>query len=135
MIAVLDASVAIALVIDETGSASAALAMGGSEFLVPDTFWGEVSSALTRKVRAGETDRQGALVAYGLLRRLVTRTVATQRLGPMAMGLALDMSHPVYDCFYLAAAIAYDAPLLTADRALHAAAVGAGHGAVVRLIG
>jgi predicted nucleic acid-binding protein len=65
----------------------------------------------------------------------VKRTVPTERLGPVAMGLALDLPHPVYDCFYLAAALAHEAALLTADRALHTAAVEAGLGAAVLLLG
>jgi len=51
------------------------------------------------------------------------------------MALSLDLPHPVYDCFYLATAITHGAPLLTADRALHAAAVDAGYAAAVRLVG
>lgn len=135
MKAILDASVAIALVIDEAGSSSARDAVSGLELLVPSAFWVEVSNGLVRKVRMGESDRAGALAAYALLRRRVTRTVPTERLGPVAMGLAFELPHPVYDCFYLAAAIAHGAPLLTADRALHATAVDAGYGAAVVLVG
>ena len=134
MIAVLDASVAVALVTDESGSKAASDATTGREFLVPDTFWGEVSNALVRKVRLGILQRDEALAAYTLLRRLVDRTVATQPLGPVAIALSLDLPHKLYDCFYLAAAIAHGAPLLTADRALHGAAVDAGYGPAVRLI-
>lgn len=50
------------------------------------------------------------------------------------MVLALDLGHSVYDCLYLAAAIAHEAPLLTADRALYAKALDAGYGASVRLV-
>ncbi|HEY5517189.1 MAG TPA: type II toxin-antitoxin system VapC family toxin [Coriobacteriia bacterium] len=132
---VLDASIAVALVIDESGSEAATLATAGCEFIVPDTFWGEVTNALLRKVRTGMTDRAGALAAYALLRRSVTRTIPTERLAPVAMALSLDLPHPVYDCFYLATAITHGAPLLTADRALHAAAVDAGYAAAVRLVG
>jgi predicted nucleic acid-binding protein len=51
------------------------------------------------------------------------------------MELSLGLRHPVYDCVYLAAAMAHGAPLLTADRALHAAAVAGGYGDAVRLVG
>lgn len=135
MKAVLDASVAVALVVDETGSPAARAAAEGVDLLVPSAFWVEVSNVLIRKVRMGESDREGAVIAFELLRRRVKRTVSTERLGPTAMGLALDLPHPVYDCFYLAAALAHNAPLLTADRALHAAAVNAGYGAAVVLVG
>jgi len=132
---VLDASVAIALVIDEAGSADARRIAADGVFLVPSAFWTEVANALVRKVRLGAADREGALAAYGLLRRIVTRTVPTARLGPVAMELAFDLPHPAYDCFYLAAAIAHGALLLTADRALHDAATASGYGPAIRLIG
>lgn len=132
---VLDASVAIALVVEEAGSEAATAAVAGYEPLVPDTFWGEVSSALMRKVRLGAVRREDSLAAFALLRRLVERTVPTEPLGAFAMTLALDLDHPVYDCLYLAAAIAHGTPLLTADRALHASALDAGYGASVRLVG
>jgi len=131
----LDASVAVALVVDETGSQAAAAAVDGCAPLVPDTFWGEVSSALVRKVRGGAVRRGDAFAAFALLRRLVERTVPTEPLGALAMTLALDLDHPVYDCVYLAAAIAHDVVLLTADRALHGRASDAGYGAHVRLVG
>jgi predicted nucleic acid-binding protein len=132
---VLDASVAIALVINEAGSTAARAAVADLELLVPSALWVEVSNALVRKVRLGETDRDGALEAYRLLRRRVARTVPTPRLGPRAMELSLDLDQTVYDCFYVAAAIAHNAPLITADRALHAAAVDGGYGAGLRLVG
>jgi predicted nucleic acid-binding protein len=135
VIAVLDASVAVALAVDEAGSNAAESAVAGLELLVPEAFWVEISNALIRKVRLGYLPRDHAFAAYALLRRRVARSVSTERLGPVAMELALDLSHSVYDCFYLAAAIAHGVPLLTADRALHAAAAKAGYGPAVRLVG
>ena len=135
MIATLDASVAVALVVDEPGSRAAADATAGRELLVPSAFWVEVSNGLVRKVRMGEASREDAADGFNLLRRLVERTVPTEPLGPVAIALALDLDHTVYDCFYLAAAIAHGAPLLTADRALHAAATEAGYGAAIVLVG
>jgi predicted nucleic acid-binding protein len=132
---ILDASVAVSLVVDEPRTPAAAEAVVGYELVVPEAFWVEVSSALLRKVRWGVIGHEEALAAYELLRRLVEYSVATERLGPLAMGLSMDLGHTVYDCFYLAAAIAHEAPLLTADRALHAAAAAGGYGDVVRLVG
>ncbi|MDO8963419.1 MAG: type II toxin-antitoxin system VapC family toxin [Coriobacteriia bacterium] len=131
---VLDASVAISLVVEERGTAAAIATVAGHDVLVPDLFWPEVSHALVRKAGSGAIARADAAEAYALLRRLVDRTVGSEPLGPGAMTLALDLGHPAYDCVYLAAAIAHGAPLLTADRALHAAATAAGHGDAVLLI-
>lgn len=131
---VVDASVAVALVVDEPGSGAAAEAAFDHDAIVPEAFWVEVSNALVRKVRRGTLSRQSALAAYILLRRLVEYSVPTEPLGAFALSLALDLDHTVYDCLYLAAAVAHQAPLLTADRALYAKAVGAGYGPHVRLV-
>jgi predicted nucleic acid-binding protein len=40
----------------------------------------------------------------------------------MAMRMALDLNHAIYDCFYLAAALRRDTRLVTADRLLLARA-------------
>jgi predicted nucleic acid-binding protein len=132
---ILDASVAVSLVVDEPRTQAASEAVVGHELVVPEAFWVEVANVLLRKVCESAIDHAEALDAYELLRRLVEYSVSTERLGPLAMGLSMDLDHPVYDCFYLAAAIAHDAPLLTADRALHAAAVAGGYGDAVRLVG
>jgi predicted nucleic acid-binding protein len=132
---VLDASVGVALAVDEPSSGASVDAVKECDVIVPEVFWVDVSNALLRKVRHAAIDRREALDAYALLRRLVDHSVATEPLGPLAMGLSMDLDHPVYDCVYLAAAISHQAPLLTADRALHAAAVGGGYRDWVRLIG
>lgn len=134
MIAILDASVALALVVNEPGSEAATAAVAGFDLLVPEAFWVEVPNALVRKVRLGLLDRAAAASAYALLRRCVGRSVATQPLGPFALELSLDLEHTVYDCVYLAAAIAHRGTLLTADRALYAKSVAGGYGSVVRLV-
>ena len=40
------------------------------------------------------------------------------------MRMALDLNHPIFDCFYLAAALRNDTKLVTADRRLLAKAAG-----------
>jgi predicted nucleic acid-binding protein len=132
---ILDTSVAIALVVGESGSGAATEAVADLEILVPDVFWGEVSAALIRRIRMRLRSRDDAFAAYNLLRRFVKHTVASEPLGTIAIALSLDMEHPVYDCLFLAAAIAHQTPLLTADRTLHARAVKAGLGEHVILVG
>ncbi len=132
---VLDASVALALVVEEPGTPAALEALAGTEPIVPDTFWGEVANALVRKVRRGAIDRETAIEALALLRRLVERTVPTEPLAATAMALSLEFDHPTYDCLYLAAAVAEGVPVVTADRALQECGERAGLGELVRLVG
>ena len=40
----------------------------------------------------------------------------------LCLPLALNLGHPIYDCFYLALAQRQDVPLVTADEAMIAAA-------------
>jgi predicted nucleic acid-binding protein len=133
--AILDASVAVSLVVDEPRTQVAQDTVLGRELVVPDTFWGEVAKALLRKVSERLMHPEDAHDAYALLRRLVGYSVPTEPLGPLAMSLSMELDHPVYDCFYLAAAISRQAPLLTADRTLHAAAVEGGYGDWVQMVG
>jgi predicted nucleic acid-binding protein len=42
--------------------------------------------------------------------------IALPGLLPLAIRLALELPHPIYDCFYLAAAIQKDTHVVTADR-------------------
>ncbi len=116
---VVDASVAIKWMIDETDSAIAdRLLDGGHDFLAPELIVAEIINAAWKHRRRGRIDdaqfegivtriARGAIV-YRPLRRLALRAAA----------LARELDHPVYDCFYLALAEAEGAPLITADRRL-----------------
>jgi predicted nucleic acid-binding protein len=42
--------------------------------------------------------------------------IALPGLLPAAMSMALELEHPIYDCFYLAAATQKDTHVVTADR-------------------
>ena len=53
----------------------------------------------------------------------------------MALALAADLRHPVYDCLYLALALRERTCVVTADKSFHRAALAAEHGEHVRLLG
>jgi predicted nucleic acid-binding protein len=52
------------------------------------------------------------------LPRFFNRLFGLASLGPKAVAIAAELSHPVYDCFYLALAESEDTMLVTADRRL-----------------
>jgi predicted nucleic acid-binding protein len=78
----------------------------------PMLIFAEVSNALWRKRLAGQVRDAPGL--HGL-RAALAWTSPDAELADDALNLALELGHPVYDCFYLALAIVRDLPLMTAD--------------------
>jgi predicted nucleic acid-binding protein len=119
MALIVDASVAIKWFIDEPGSEVARRLWDDEpDLLAPDLIVPEVCNAAWRKVRLGQSDAAQAKEIAARLRHGVLELRPTAPLATRAMELALDLDHPVYDCFYLALAQAERASLVTADRRL-----------------
>jgi len=120
---VVDASVAVQWFAREPGSeASAALVEGNQPLIAPDIMPLEVANALWKKARHGD-------VPAGDLQPAVTRILAsditlvpTLTLLERSVRLAVEISHPVYDCVYLVLAEERGAPLASLDARLRAAA-------------
>lgn len=116
---VVDASVAIKWLIDEPDSDLAdRLLDGAHDFLAPELIIAEVLSAAWKRRRTGEIaneqfDHIVLRIGDGLIDCRPLRPLA-----PRAAALALELDHPVYDCFYLALAEAEQASLVTSDRRL-----------------
>jgi predicted nucleic acid-binding protein len=119
MALIVDASVAIKWFIEEPGSdAARRLLRDEPDLFAPDLIVSEVCNAAWRKVRLGESDPTQAKEIALRLRHGVLEFRATAPLAPRAIELALDLDHPVYDCFYLALADAEQVRVVTADRCL-----------------
>lgn len=117
MTLVLDASVAVKLVIEEPGSEAASAAAAESQALVaPGLILVEAANALRRKALAGELSAEEALAAFEDLVAIPMLRVDDDALVREALELALLLHHPVADCLYLALSLRADAELLTADR-------------------
>jgi predicted nucleic acid-binding protein len=114
---VVDASVALKWVLDEPGS-DAAAGLSGTRMLAPALLLVECGNALWRKGRTGALDLAGARARMAALRRAPVRLVPDESLAEMALELALELAHPVYDCLYLALAEDERVPLVTDDRRL-----------------
>jgi predicted nucleic acid-binding protein len=116
MALIIDASVAIKWFIDEPGSdAARRLWRDEPELLAPDLIVPEVCNAAWRKVRLGQCHAAQAQKIAARLHHGVLEYRPTAPLASRAIELALDLAHPVYDCFYLALAAAEKADLVTAD--------------------
>jgi predicted nucleic acid-binding protein len=126
---VVDASIALKWVLTEPGS-DAAIALREDELIAPDLWLAEAANGLWRHVRLGEITMPQALQ---FLQDLIDAPVASVPLEshlPLALQLAIDLRHPIYDCLYLAVALHYDTHVVTADRRFAAAALAAYPGRV-----
>jgi predicted nucleic acid-binding protein len=118
---VIDANVAAALLLDLAYSASARDAVREAERLIaPDIVVHEFTNALWKLVGSGRITEGFAHQALTGLDGLVSEFVAGRAIAHDAIQIAIEFTHPVYDCFYLALARERDATLMTADRRLTA---------------
>ena len=120
---VVDASVAIKWVIEEPGSAAAALLLDGRPLHAPPLLFVEAANAFWVMTRRGAIERAGAADALSQLRQAPFATPPTADLMPQALSLAQTLDHPVYDCVYLALALIREVPVVTADRRFVSAAL------------
>ena len=119
MTLVIDASVALKWFMEEAGSDTARRILdSGEELTAPDLIIAEACNGGWKAERrhlmsAEQVDRMARR-----LPRVFTRLHPAVVLAPLAIGIARDLDHPVYDCFYLALAERESAPMVTADRRL-----------------
>lgn len=132
---VIDASVACKWYLDEAESDKArALAERDGLLIAPDLILPEVGNVLWQRQRKGEIapDHIAAIVAHlpGIL-----VIVPSKDLLARALEMARALDHPIYDCFYAAAAERWEAPLFTDDRKFVAALTKSKIKVEARLIG
>ena len=114
---VIDASVALKWVFEEPGT-EAALALRGEQLIAPAIWLAEAANALWRHVRLGETTAAEALARMDELAKAPVATLSIEPHVARALRLGTEISHPVYDCFYLALAEQRGTRLVTDDRRL-----------------
>lgn len=120
---VVDGSVATKWYFAEPGHAGADRILaegiaGERELLAPDLLVPEFVNVLWKRVRRGECSRSAASEILGLFAVDCPTLVESADLASRALELAVASGHPAYDCFYLSLALAREASLATADRAL-----------------
>lgn len=130
---IVDTSVALKWYVEEPGSDRAAELIG-SLLGAPDLILAEVANGLWKKARNKEIKPDQARAAMPELRATVRLLVPSSTLVERALQLALDLTHPVYDCFFLALAERMEAPVITADKRLIAACRGTEFEAWLRLL-
>ena len=114
---VIDASVAVKWVVQETGTADA-LALRKATLAASDLLVPECANILWKKRRLGQLTSAEAMAAAQLLER------ADIELAPMrahlhaATALAIELDHLAYDCLYISIALEKGCPFVTADQRL-----------------
>lgn len=117
---VIDANVAMKWFIPEKGMKEAiALLRSNQKLVAPSIIEYEVVSGFVRRVRKEELSTGEATEHRNeWLRQIAHETIHlfdTSALLNPASELAYELRHPLYDCIYLALALKYGAPLVSAD--------------------
>jgi predicted nucleic acid-binding protein len=119
---VVDASVAVKWVLPEAASERAvAVRHEGEDLIAPALVYAEIGSALWRAVLRGDVAATEAPRALSAAAAHYGRIIPLSELAESALQLAMQLRHPIYDCFYLALAKRERCPLITADAKLIAA--------------
>ena len=112
---VVDASVAAKWLFKEHDS-ELAETLRGWRLIAPPLLWLECGSVIWSRIRRGLLDAREvpALLAY--LEAVPVEPVTMERRLDLVLRVAIELCHPVYDCTYLALAVANDVRVVTADR-------------------
>ena len=113
---VVDASVAAKWFVPELHWAQANRLLD-PEFVLhaPELLLAEIGNMFWKRVRRLELESQKASEVIQGLAGFRIELIRSQELIGMALDLAVFLDHPIYDCFYLAAAVERGAPVVTAD--------------------
>ncbi len=122
MTIVVDASVAALWVLDQEGTARATALRREGGLIAPSLVAAEIGSAIWKAVGRGAVARAAALVAIEAALLPFEALIPNEELRVRALALAIDLRHPIYDCFYLALAERERCALITADSRLMTAA-------------
>ena len=134
MTIVIDSSVALKWVLDEPES-EAALALRSEELIAPSFWLAEAANALWRHARLGQITAEEAFELFDDLTDAPVVSLPIEPRVRQALGLAIEMDHPIYDCLYLATALHHRTEVVTADRRFAAAVTRSAHAGRVKFLG
>lgn len=135
MTLIVDASVAIKWNVAEAGAAAALdLFQRNVPIVAPDLVVSELTNALWKKVRRGELGAAQASAALSATMRGYNELTSGAALADRALELATALTHPAYDCFYLALAELRGGTFVTADARLVSRLEGGGWSGAVEAL-
>lgn len=118
MTLVVDASVAVLWTLDQQGSERAAVLAKQESMIAPSLIAAEIGNAIWKAVRRGDLPRTEAHTAVEIALGPFNDLTPVEELCGRALELAIELNHPIYDCFYLALAERERVPLVSADERL-----------------
>jgi len=126
---VLDCSVAAKWILPEPDRAPALRLLGEYEagevaLIAPDLLLAEFASLLAKRHRRRQLTAEQAEEAFHLMGKCAPRLFETRPRLPRALELSLRYRLSLWDCVYLALAVEYNCPFITADHRLFRGAAG-----------
>jgi predicted nucleic acid-binding protein len=122
---VVDANVVAKWFVPERLSAEAMRLLDDThELAVPDLLWPELGNVLWKKSRAAEITEREARRIVQALERIPFTVFPSRVVLEAALEMALQTGRTVYDCVYLALAVALECRMITADERLVAGLTG-----------
>ncbi|UCC83119.1 MAG: type II toxin-antitoxin system VapC family toxin [Gemmatimonadota bacterium] len=116
---VVDSSVAVKWYVPEAHSDSAASLLDESnELVAPDLLAAEFGNALWKKCRRGELSDSEVRSIVEAFQAVPLQIYSSLTLLEAAVEIALRTARTVYDCLYVALALAFNSTLVTADSRL-----------------
>lgn len=113
---IIDSSIALQWVLPEDGAADSESYYRSGDSRAPDIILVEVANVLAKKVRSSELTAGQAQTALTFVQRGLSALEPTLPLVERALEMSIALSHPVYDCVFLACAERLDGKLVTRDR-------------------
>lgn len=110
-----DSSIALQWVLPEPGASAADRFLQAPDTIAPDIILVEAANVLAKKVRAQDMNMDQALEALDIIAKGVKRLAPSSELAGRALELSVNISHPVYDCIFLACAESVEGCLATRD--------------------
>ena len=119
MSVVFDGCIAIKWFFDEIDSAEArALGRAYPDTAAPSLIILEIGNAAWKRLNRKELDRAEAIRIGKVAPALFGELVPIEKLQARAFAIMVELTHPIYDCLYLALAERDRVPLITVDQRL-----------------
>jgi predicted nucleic acid-binding protein len=132
---VVDANIAVGWSLESPNSPNCIRILRETEAVIaPDLIIPEVSNVFYQQLKNGAANKDRIVDGLELLPRWFAELVPSAMLRSRAFDLALELKHPVYDCFYLALALMRDVLFVTSDAHFQRKAAAAGYGDTVVLL-